>query len=286
MIIGTRGSRLALAQTHEFMRRFSKAHPTIDLTMEVVRTTGDVVTDRPLATLGGYGAFVRELDARIREGVIDISVNSLKDVPVLPQPGLVLPAVLEREGVEDVMIPLPLDELPLGAVVGTSSVRRRAMLLHQRPDLVINDIRGNVPTRMAKVGNGYDAIILAGAGLRRLGLEVEHHPLDPAKFVPAPGQGAIGMVCRQGSDEERLLVEIDHRPTMWEVSMERAVMSHLGAGCSSPVGINADHASSRIIAVLLDVDGAAEARVDRQVDGPQDVAAVAAELKEAAEAWS
>ncbi|MFW5914215.1 MAG: hydroxymethylbilane synthase, partial [Thermoplasmatota archaeon] len=170
MIVGTRGSDLARAQARELVEALRAIRPGLEVEVRVVRTTGDRVTDRPLSSLGGFGAFVKELDQRLLEGQVDVAVNSLKDMPVEPTPGTALSAVLPRGPVEDVLVPgIPLDDLPKGAVVGSSSVRRRAQILNLRPDLEVRDIRGNVNTRLSKLGNGYDAIVLARAGLVRLG---------------------------------------------------------------------------------------------------------------------
>jgi hydroxymethylbilane synthase len=213
--------------------------PGIGIEVREVKTTGDRVTDRPLASLGGYGAFTKELDQRIVSGEIDAAVNSLKDMPVDLTPGTELAAVLPRGPVEDVLLSdVPLEQLPHGAVVGSSSVRRRSILLWKRPDLDVRDLRGNVPTRVRKWKDGeYDAIVLARAGLMRLGIDVRHHILDPEAFTPAVGQGAIAVVCAKDSEHLSSLRQLDDLKTRTEVEAERFVLRALGGGCSVPIGV-------------------------------------------------
>jgi len=239
MIIGTRGSALALAQTRIVSAMLEERCPGMSIEVREVRTMGDRVTDRPLASLGGYGAFTKELDQRILAGEIDAAVNSLKDMPVDLTPGTELAAVLPRGPVEDVLLSnVPLDELPAGAVVGSSSVRRRSILLWRRPDLDVRDLRGNVPTRIRKWKSGeYDAIVLARAGLVRLGIEERYHILDPEVFTPAVGQGAIAIVCAAGSEHLPCLRLLDDRKTRMEVEAERFILRALGGGCSVPIGV-------------------------------------------------
>ena len=191
MIIGTRGSALALAQTALVVKELERRCPGVELEVREIRTVGDRVTDRPLSSLGGYGAFTKELDQRIVSGEVDIAVNSLKDMPVDLTPGTELAAVLPRAPVEDVLLSkVPLDELPKGAVVGSSSVRRRSLLLWKRPDLEVRDLRGNVPTRIRKWKEGeYDAIVLARAGILRLGI-TERFTCSIQRFsLPRPDRG-------------------------------------------------------------------------------------------------
>lgn len=239
MIIGTRGSELARVQTDMVIAMLKERHPELDVDVRIVATTGDVVRDRPLDALGGLGAFTKELDRFVVNGEIDVAVNSLKDMPVDLTEGTVLAAVLPRAPVEDVLLSdIPLEQLRPGAVVGTSSMRRRMQLLARRPDLDIRDLRGNVPTRIRKWKDGeYDAIVAARAGLVRLGLDEGHHTLPPEIFVPAPGQGAIAVVCRAGSPCLPVLRELDDATTRTEVNAERRVLKGLGGGCSVPIGV-------------------------------------------------
>ncbi len=248
MIVGTRGSALAMAQTKIVMGMLASRDPDLELEVLEVRTTGDRVTDRPLSTLGGYGAFTKELDQRILEGQIDVAVNSLKDMPVDLTPGTKMAAVLPRGPVEDMLLSeVPLEELPSGAVVGSSSVRRRSLLEAKRPDLRVRDLRGNVPTRIKKWKDGqYDAIVLARAGLDRLGITEKGFILDPEEFVPAPGQGAIALVCTEHSPHLHVLQALNDIRTRTEVEAERYVLRALGGGCSVPIGVWASMQGSEL----------------------------------------
>lgn len=241
MIIGTRDSRLAIAQTDLFIRAMRIAHPEISTDVVEIKTSGDLDLTSNLDELNGYGAFVRELDSALISGSIDVSVNSMKDVPILRNDDVSIPAVLPRASVEDVMLPIPLEELHEGAMVGSSSVRRTAFLRQLRPDVRVVPLRGNVNTRLEKLDSGeYDAIILAKAGLERLGIEREMHIIDTDIMVPAPAQGAIAIACRSGDMAVmRILSDVNHKDTFDEVTLERKIMRAMGAGCSSPVGIYA-----------------------------------------------
>jgi hydroxymethylbilane synthase len=269
MIVGTRGSRLAVAQTDMFVDRLKALHPEIETELRIVATTGDKVRDQPLASLGGFGAFVKELDNKIVAGEIDCSVNSLKDMPVVCTPGTRIVAVMTRGPVEDVLISdVPLKELPEGAVVGTSSVRRKALLLHMRPDLKVADLRGNVPTRVNKMRTGqFDAILLARAGLDRLGIACCHSILDPTQFVPAVGQGAIAISCAERSIYAEVLSDLNHTETRLCVEMERYILAGLGGGCSVPIGIWAVRELNevRVRGVVLREDGSKAFRLDRSI---------------------
>lgn len=268
MIVGTRGSRLAMAQTDMFIRALRSGYPDLRVETRIVATTGDRVRDRPLSALG-VGAFVKELDHQILEGRIDVAVNSLKDMPVDLTPGIAMAAVLPRGPVEDVIIPdVAIEDLPGGAIVGTSSVRRRALVLSRRRDLVLRELRGNVPTRLRKLREGeYDAIIVARAGLERLGFEGEYRILDPQRFVPAVGQGTIAAVCSAGSPTEEMLRPLDYPPTRAEVEAERRILRLLGGGCSVPIGLWARMrgGSVRIVGVVLSEDGATISGVDEEI---------------------
>jgi len=240
MIIGTRDSRLALAQTHIFMEMMT-AVSDIKMQVKAIKTSGDMDQITELKDMGGYGAFVRELDNALLAGDIDVSVNSMKDMPVFRGKEITIGAVLPRAPVEDVILPMRIEELPQGAVVGSSSVRRNFILKSIRPDLEVVGLRGNIDTRLRKLDDGkYDAIILAKAGLDRLGIKREMHTLNLDDFVPAPGQGAIAVACRS-SDEKMIkaLGKIDDKDTRAETEAERKIMSIMGGICSSPIGINA-----------------------------------------------
>ena len=239
MILGTRGSRLALAQSNMVLQRVTGRYPDKMVELKIISTVGDRVHDQPLASLGGFGAFVKELDNKILSGEIDIAVNSLKDMPVEPTEGTEIAAILPRGPVEDVLVSdMPLEAVMPGSVIGTSSVRRKCLLLNLRPDLVVKDLRGNVPTRVGKMKDGsYDGIIIARAGIERLKIDCPMYVLDPEKFVPAVGQGAIAIVCKAGSPYKKMLETFDDSTTRICVDAERHIMKALGGGCSVPIGI-------------------------------------------------
>ena len=256
MIAGTRGSRLAMAQTDIFVKMMAAYSITPEI--RTIRTAGDTDQITDLKDMGGYGAFVRELDNSLLAGEIDVSVNSMKDVPVLGGPEITIGAVLKRASCEDAVIPMPIDELPQGAVVGSSSVRRTAILRSMRPDLDIKGLRGNIDTRLEKLdAGGFDAVILAKAGLERLGIERGSYVLDPNIFVPAPGQGAIAVACRSSDrDTAELLKKVDDAGTRLETETERSIMRVMGGICSSPIGINAKKVGNGLRINAVSFDGA------------------------------
>ena len=239
--IATRQSPLALWQAEHVAERLRQAHPQLEVALVGMTTRGDRILDSPLAKVGGKGLFVKELEQGMLDGEADIAVHSMKDVPVeLPQ-GLHLPVILAREDPRDAFVcdQYPdLQALPQGARVGTSSLRRQCQLRERRPDLQIYDLRGNVNTRLAKLDGGeYDAIILAAAGLRRLGLERRiGRLLSPEESLPAIGQGAIGIECRTADDRvNRLITVLDDAPTHVRVLAERALNARLSGGCQVPI---------------------------------------------------
>jgi len=241
LTFGTRGSALARWQTDYVVRRLRAAWPTLNCQTKLFTTSGDHILDKPLPEIGGKGLFTEELENALRSGEIDIAVHSLKDLPIDDAPGLVLGAIGEREDARDVLISRDgrsLVALPQGARVGTSSLRRAAQLLAARPDLILLPLRGNVDTRIRKATSGdYDAIVLAAAGVLRLGLEAhitEYLPFE--LMLPAPGQGALAVQCRADDSTVReLLAAIDHAVTCAAVTAERAFLNALGGGCSAPV---------------------------------------------------
>ena len=241
MKIGTRESRLALRQTEIFVGKLIASSPETRTEIISMKSLGDIDLKSPLSNMSAVGAFVRELDEALVAERIDVSVNSLKDVPTKMDSRLTVAAILERDSDRDVILPCPLEALPEGATVGTSSVRREMMLREARPDIAVKPLRGNIHTRLSKLDAGeYDAIILAKAGLERMGIDRPSFTLDESVFIPAPAQGAIAAECRADDAETiDLLKTIDHADTRAAVEAERAVMRTMGAGCSSPVGINA-----------------------------------------------
>lgn len=241
MRVGSRESKLAMRQTEIFVSRMSEAFP--DAVCEIVgmKALGDIDLKSRLDQLPATGAFVRELDDALLEGAIDCSVNSLKDIPITMDPDLVIGAMFPRDDPRDVILPCPLEDLPEGARVGTASVRRESIIRGLRPDLRIEPLRGNIHTRLSRLDDGdYDAIVLAKAGLDRMGIDRSMHVLDDAVFIPAPAQGIIAVECRKDDKLLReMLSRIDSRASRIEAGVERGIMKLMGAGCSSPVGINA-----------------------------------------------
>ena len=239
--IATRQSPLALWQAEHIRARLQELHP--DLTVELVKfvTQGDKILDTPLAKIGGKGLFVKELEAALLDGRADLAVHSMKDVPMALPEGLTLAVICEREDPFDAFVSNQFEkfaDLPQGAKVGTSSLRRKSQILKQRPDLQIIDLRGNVGTRLAKLDEGqYDAIILASAGLKRLGLsERIRHCLTPDISLPAVGQGALGLECRAADQDVLALIQpLLHEETDVCVRAERAFNAYLGGGCQVPI---------------------------------------------------
>ena len=242
--IGTRGSKLALAQAEQVKRELLLAYPALKVELRIIKTKGDKRLDLSLNASGDKGLFTKELEEALFAGEIDCAVHSLKDLPVELCSGTSLGAILRREQVNDVLISVrykSLAELPNGAIVGTSSPRRAAQLLEQRSDLDIREIRGNVDTRLAKLDNGeYDAIVMAYAGLKRLGLEERITQILPeVQMVPAPGQGAIAVQIKSDrEDYKELLKPLHNDYTARCVEVERYILSKTGGGCAVPFGCN------------------------------------------------
>lgn len=239
--LGTRGSNLALHQAEEVASRLTGTHRNLSVNISVIRTTGDKVLDVALSRIGDKGLFTREIEQALLRGEIDLAVHSLKDLPSELPPGLVLAAVLPRANPADVLLSRSgkhLHELPAGAVIGSSSLRRIAQLKAYRPDLKVVDIRGNVETRIRKMEEqGLDAIVLACAGLSRLGLEAAiTQVLPPDIMLPAVGQGAIAVEIRENDNHTReLLQAIKSEETEAEVIAERAFLRELEGGCQVPI---------------------------------------------------
>jgi hydroxymethylbilane synthase len=254
VVIATRESRLALWQAEhvqaELRRRFGAQVELLGMT-----TRGDQILDRALSKVGGKGLFVKELETALEEGRARLAVHSLKDVPMDLPPGFALAAIWEREDPRDAFVSprfASLDELPPGAVVGTSSLRRVVQLLARRPDLRIEPLRGNLDTRLRKLDEGgFDAIVLAAAGLKRLGLGARiRATFEPAQMIPAAGQGALGLEVREDDQALReMLAQTIHAPTFLAAHAERAVSRALGGSCSMPL---AAHATWDGTALVLD----------------------------------
>ncbi|QHM72869.1 hydroxymethylbilane synthase [Mixta intestinalis] len=240
--IATRQSPLALWQAQYVQQRLMACHPGLRVELVPMVTRGDIILDTPLAKVGGKGLFVKELELAMLENRADIAVHSMKDVPVEFPEGLGLVAICERDDPLDAFVSnryATLDELPQGAVVGTSSLRRQCQLAALRPDLVIRSLRGNVGTRLSKLDAGeYDAIILAAAGLKRLGLQDRIRYAIPAEVsLPAVGQGAVGIECRLDDEQTiMLLAALNDDDTATRVKAERAMNTRLEGGCQVPIG--------------------------------------------------
>jgi hydroxymethylbilane synthase len=250
LIIGSRGSKLALWQSEWVKARLCALNPQLTVSIEIIKTSGDVLKDAPLAVIGGKGVFTKELEEALLDGRIDLAVHSLKDLPTILPDGLTIAAITEREDTRDALVlragfaldSPSLKNLPEGATVGTSSLRRLAQLKHQRPDIIIKDLRGNVDTRLRKLDAGdYDAIILASAGLRRLGLmERISAPISTEEMLPAVGQGALAIETRiDDSLTLKLLAPLDHESTRAACTAERALLRSLGGGCQLPIAAHA-----------------------------------------------
>jgi hydroxymethylbilane synthase len=252
--LGTRGSPLALAQAHTVRQALATAHgfDAEQITIEVIRTSGDRIQDRPLADVGGKGLFTKEIEEALAAGAIDLAVHSSKDMPTVLPPGLVLSAFMEREDPRDVFISRKaksIADLPRSASVGTASLRRQAMVKRKRPDLTIVPLRGNVETRLRKLDEGVaDATLLALAGLKRLGLaNAATAVLDVDEFLPAVGQGAIGIETRADDARTRgLLAPINHADTFSALVAERAFLAVLDGSCRTPIGGHATISGGRL----------------------------------------
>lgn len=238
IVIGSRGSQLALWQARWVQSQLEAAGETCRI--EIITTTGDRITGVPLAKVGTKGLFTKEIEDALLDGSVDLAVHSLKDMPTDLPPGLTLAAIPVREDVRDAMVGSTIADLKPGALVGTSSLRRTAQLKALRPDLRVESVRGNVDTRLRKLDEGqYDAILLAAAGLRRLGLEARiAEYIDPLRMCPAAGQGALAIETREDRTDiaQRLL---EHTPTRVAVTAERALLGALGGGCQVPIGAHA-----------------------------------------------
>ena len=263
LTIGTRQSLLALWQSNHIAALLREKYPECEVILKKIVTKGDRILDVPLAQIGGKGLFTKEIETELADGTIDLAVHSLKDMPTVLPEGLCLTAITERANVGDAFVSnkyASFEELPLGAVIGTSSLRRKAQLLAARPDLQIMDLRGNVDTRLRKLDEGlYDAIILAAAGLERLGHGDRITALIPPDVcLPAVGQGALAIEARTADDEVRSMLEfLNDLPTKQSTDAERAFLGLLEGGCQVPIGVHADVAGEqiKIEAIIAALDG-------------------------------
>jgi hydroxymethylbilane synthase len=274
--IGARGSKLSLQQTESVRRRLAAAYPERNFSIVVIATKGDLTLDTPLPEIGGKGLFTLEIEQALRLGRIDLAVHSLKDLPTEPVPGIVIGAIPERFDVSDAIVSrsgAPLLELPEGAVIGTSSHRRSAQLRRMRPDVRPESIRGNIESRIRKTldpDGPYHAAVLASAGLERLDLlaaAVERLPLD--QMLPAPGQGALAVQCRDDDRSMAFLATIDDRAARLATSAERAFLAGVGGGCSAPIACYGELMGNRLTLhgriVALDATKQVDVRLERDV---------------------
>jgi len=242
----------------------------IETELVKIKTSGDVFLDKPLHQLSGFGVFVAEIDERMLCGEIDLAVHSMKDLPTKRPQELTISAVLKRDSPFDILVgqgelPLGLESLKEGATVGTSSMRRTAQLRRARPDLQVESLRGNLQTRLRKLNQGhYDAIVLAEAGLQRMGLKLDYARLDVENFVPSANQGTIIVVAKRGTNAESYSKSIDDMPTRIETMIERKILETVGGGCIVPMAVhaNADNGRARVVAEVLSLDGKRFVRVD------------------------
>lgn len=245
IVIGSRGSKLALWQSEHIAARLRALHAGLSVEIRRITTMGDKILDVPLAKIGGKGLFTKELENAMLDGTIDLAVHSLKDMPTQLPEGLMLAAVTEREEPYDALVSprfKTLAALPQGAIIGTSSLRRQAQLLAVRPDLQVRSLRGNVDTRLSRVEDGtFDAVILAAAGLKRLGFgDKITQLLPPSVSLPAVGQGALAIESRaDDAFTQALLQGLDHEETRLAVTAERAFLRTVEGGCQVPVGVHA-----------------------------------------------
>ena len=254
LIIATRGSKLALWQSEHIKAELEKAHEGLEVELKVMKTKGDIILDTPLAKIGGKGLFTKELEDAMLRGEAHIAVHSLKDVPTEFPAGLVLGVITKREDVRDALLSEKyedIDALPNGAVVGTTSLRRRMQILALRPDLKIKNLRGNVNTRIRKLKDGeYDAIILATAGINRLGLtsEVKYAtPIPTTSMIPAMGQAALGIESINDEKVLELISILGDEEAMIETTVERDFVEVLQGGCQVPIGVNAKLQDDEIV---------------------------------------
>jgi hydroxymethylbilane synthase len=285
--IGTRGSALALWQAEWVKSTIIRHHPSLSVSLEIIKTKGDKILDVPLAKVGGKGLFVKEIEEAMLNGKIDIAVHSMKDMPAEIPDGLCIAAVPERETPNDVLISrhnLPLSELPHGARIGTSSLRRSSQLLNIRPDIAIEPLRGNLGTRIEKLKTqGLDAIVLAAAGVKRLNMENKiSEYIDTQTLLPAVGQGALCIETRENDpDTDKIISNLDHLVTHLVITGERAFLKRLEGGCQVPMAAYGTIKNSEltITGLVAEIDGS---KVIKQViTGPAtDAKKIGTELAE------
>ncbi|TAJ44783.1 hydroxymethylbilane synthase [Methanofollis fontis] len=272
--IGTRGSKLALVQTERVCRALTEMG--IEVETAVIKTKGDAETSVPLHEIGGQGVFVRALDEAIIDGTIDVAVHSMKDIPAKRPRGVITGAVLTRDSPADFLA----FEGDIGdvEVVGTASTRRRAQILRHDPDIEVRQLRGNVDTRIKKLRSGeFDAIVLAEAGLDRLGYRIGGQRLPTSNFVPSPNQGTIAVVCRNSPEISDTIRRLDDPCTRMDAGIERIVMEEVGGGCFTPQGIYCRN--GHLIAEVLSLDGDRDVRIEEEITTPSEAHAAGQRLR-------
>ncbi|MBN1787532.1 MAG: hydroxymethylbilane synthase [Sedimentisphaerales bacterium] len=273
--IATRSSSLALIQTQIVIKALRKVHPGIDFEIVEIKSKGDIDRNKPLWKLSETGFFTAAIEETLRSNKADIAVHSYKDLPIAEPKDIITAAVLDRRFCQDCLVAAQkiesLKDLPKGAKVGTSSLRRRAQILKLRPDIICEPIRGNVPTRVEKVNSGqYDASVLAYAGLERLGLTDKISVIfDPTEFIPAPAQGAIAVQTRAAdTDTINLLSAIDDEQSRISSDTERLIWHHIKAGCHAPAGVFAKIEENDIIIYAFVSDGQTDGFINCRLQGP------------------
>ena len=239
--------------------------------LRIIKTSGDIFLDKPLHQLSGWGVFVAEIDEKMLSGELDLAVHSMKDIPTKRPEELEIAAILKRDSPYDILVSQggqDLEGLKRGAIIGTSSMRRSAQLKRARPDLHIRSLRGNLQTRLRKLKKGeYDAIVLAQAGLQRMGIELEYSVLDPERFVPSANQGTIVVVAKKGTPAYERASHLDDKATRAETMIERRILETVGGGCVVPMAVHADvkDNTARVVAEVLSLDGSRFVRIDEEM---------------------
>ena len=284
-VVGARGSQLSVAQTNWVISKLKKVNPECDYEIKTITTKGD--TDaRPLFTIDQKGIFEKEIDRAVAQNEVDFAVHSLKDVPSELDADLILASIPKREAVNDVFISSDgstLDSIKEGSVIGTSSLRRAVQVSRKRPDVIVKPIRGNIETRIRKVsGENYDAIVLAQAGISRLGVDVKHTSLSVDDFSPSPGQGAIAIVARADDSETiSMLKKIEDSDSRLEIEAERALSDYVDSGCRFPLGAYAKSTDSEMTLTVFafSVDGKQSLQVSKtgKKDDPQNLGRITGE---------
>lgn len=268
--IGTRGSRLAVSQAVEVAKMLEKQYPGIAIDIIRIRTSGDRIDKDPWI-LGEPGVFTKEIDLELLRGSIDLAVHSLKDVPTSIHEDLVIAAITPRISRREALVPGSLgsiEKIPSGSVIGTSSIRRISHLLFHRRDISVRRIRGNIDTRIGKIGSGIDAVVLAEAGLLRIGYR-DYIAIEPEIITPQAGQGALAVVARRGSQAARIASALDDPVTRLEADIERGILRGVGAGCRAPLGVTAisTGSSTRVILSIISPDYDSRLYIDETFEG-------------------